>query len=316
MASQSSDFFVPMVNGRDLEFRVVWPFVTEKKSKDWKGNAVPLDKQKYEITLFFPKTAASWWECRNYLAMEAYLMTLVVTQWGQWPGQVSSEGPVKWPITDCDLKQFLPAQVGRAMPRNPPADYLEKYPWAAGHFSFRAISSFPPKCVDATNNDMAKTLHGGLIGFKGGDYVFASLNCFTYDTGTQGISFGFEGIKKTRDGEPIGGGGGSRSAEQMFGAPSGQPVAYGQPQPPLPPQFGNPTMQIQPYLQAQPAGAIVNPHVQPYQPSPQSPIYQAGGQTQPPMAPPLAPPGNPVAPPQYGAPARAPVYPAPQFGQR
>lgn len=315
MANARIDFFMP-----PFEFRLVWPHIAQKRTKDFDGVPLALDDQYYDCSFFFLKTAASPWECRNYMFLAGKLEEIIRAQsgWnGQWPGQISQAGPLRWPISDCDLAQIVPMQPGRPMPTPNLPDkkgtpYLEQNPWARGHWRISAKSDFPPRVVDAGNNDITKNLNGDFVGFKGGDFVFVSLNAYAYVKGTGGIGFGFEGVKKTRDGDPIGGGGGQRSAQDMFGGtPSGTPTGYGAPQvatPPLPAGYGTPA--------ANPTyGAPTAPPPQPqYAPPPSGPTTYpsdpAFAHGAPPTAPYPAPAGQPVAPPAYGA-APPPGYGAP-----
>ncbi len=354
MAVQNArtDFFTPQVNGQLLEMRLVWPHIGQKRTKNWKGEDLAPDKQYYDASFFIPKTAANPWQCANYMAIAGKLMECVAAQpgWnGQWPGQTSSEGPTKWPLYDCDLTGFMPPQPGTPLPRTPNPnkegkfDFIEKNPWAKGHWYFSAKSNMPPRVVDAGNNEIQKGMNGEFLGLKGGDYVYASLNAAAYGQGTGGVSLYFEGIKKTRDGDPVGGNGGQqRTAQDMFGAPSGAPAGYAPapalpaayatapqpayaPQPTSAPAYGAP----QPGFQAPPAGSpmsAASPYgAQPagaspamYAPAPPQSTNGAYPSSAPPMAPPAyqppaPPPGAPVAPVAY--PGAAPVAP-PAYGTR
>ena len=340
MAVQNArtDFFTPQVNGQLLEMRLVWPHIGQKRTKNWKGEDLAPDKQYYDASFFIPKTAANPWQCANYMAIAGKLMECVAGQpgWnGQWPGQVSSEGPCKWPLYDCDLTGFMPPQPGTPLPRTPNPnkegkfDFIEKNPWAKGHWYFSAKSNMPPRVVDAGNNEIQKGMNGEFLGLKGGDYVYASLNAAAYGQGTGGVSLYFEGIKKTRDGDPVGGNGGQqRSAQDMFGAPSGAPVGY-TPAPALPPGYGAAQVPVAAAYAPQPGpapgyGAAPQPQAyasapMAYQPAPQpqayapAPGYGAAPQAPPDYQPPAPPPGAPVAPVAY--PGAAPVAP-PAYGTR
>lgn len=228
-----SEFFVP-----PFEVRFVWPHIANKRTVDFQNKPLKPEDQYYDVTMFVPKTSATPWECRNYMYIATKLMEVVRAQpgWqGQWPGALSSSGPCRWPIADCDLAQPLaPAQRGGTpMPLNVAPDFLEKNPWARGCWRITATGNYAPRVVDQGNNDMPRGLDGEFVGFKSGDFGHVSMNCYAYVTGTGGLSFGFEGVRKTRDGEPVGGGSG-RSVEQMFGTPTGQP-AYGAPSQAAPP---------------------------------------------------------------------------------
>ena len=331
MASPNArtNFFIPMVGSQLVEMRIVWPWLADKRVKDWKGNPLPPDKQRYEATFIVPKLNSNPFQCANYMSIASKLMEIVALQpgWnGQWPGQTSAEGPTKWPLTDCDLKTFIPPQAGTPFPKTPRPDFLEKNPWAAGHWMFRASSNNPVIVVDAGNNPIPKGLDGNFLGLKGGDYVDPSINAACSTTGTGGVGIYFEAIKKTRDGEPIGGGT-QRSPQDIFGAASGAPVYQAVSAPPLPPGTapqgyptqapysggGSPTSGAAPY----PAPAVAPPlatQPAPYA-APSTGAYPSSGPA-PAYAPPSAPPGvptgglNPAAYATQGAPAYAPPAPA------
>ena len=161
---------------------------------------------------------------------------------------------------------------------------------------------YRPRVFDAGNNPIelgvdGKFRPGTIKGGDGigGDWAMVSVNAYEWDYGAsrKGVSFGVEGIKVTRQDEQIGGGG--RSGEAMFGAPTGQPVFGG-----APPQGGYGAPPAPPAMPQQQWGAPSAPPQGPYGASPQ------GGYG----APPQGPYGVPPAPPQgsYGAP------PAPQYG--
>lgn len=331
-----TDFFVPSRGGQPVEVRIAWPYLTRKRDGlDYNKKPIPPEEQEYEVTCFVAKTAAAPWECQNYMAVATPLLEAVGRQWaGGWPGQLVAAGPMFWPIVDCDLTAFVPAQPGMPMPRPVAVDYLEKNPWARGHWRFTVSSKRPPKIVGADNNDIPVDAGGNLIGLKGGDYGFISMSGLCYLKGNAGMTLYFEGFKKSRDGEPVAGigdGGAGRSAQQMFGGPA--PVA-----PTLPPQmFGAQVLPPQAY--GAPAAPAYAPPAAPAYGAPQPGFTQAvpaipvgypstgasasipaGAPGSTPGAYPSSPapayappPGAPVAPPAY--PGAGPVAP-PAYGTR
>ena len=210
MPSAKTEFFLTP------QGRFCWPYLDQPRTTDMVGKT--LDEPKYEVVLYIPKTSADRNQDRAFLALSQKVMEVVLQQFrGQWP-QISPRGEwLDWPIDDCDAD----------------AAGLEKAPWGRGCWRIRLSGGkFPPKVVDGGNNDLRQFI--GINGqfrdgvFKGGDYGIASVNCYGWEFSNvkKGVSFGLEGVKKTADGDPIGGGG--RSANEIFGAPTGQPQpAYG-----------------------------------------------------------------------------------------
>ena len=295
MANSRTDFF-PTVEGR-----LVWTHLTQKKSRDFQGKDIPVADQYYETSFLIPKAAGDW-TTAPYLGPEAIASKVWEAASGQtkWGGQWRQGA--RWPIIDCDADR----------------NFLEKNPWAAGHWKLTASSDYPPKMVNAAGQDIIAGV-GDQI--KSGDYGRISINAYAYDTGVGGVSFGIEGVMKTRNGDPVGGGG-SRSPEQMFGAMAPAVV------PPLPPQGQIATPVYQPGFQAG------NPYAPtpgyPAPPSaPAAPAYPTAAAPMPPGAGPVpgyapqypsSPGFAPGAPPP--APNGAPVYggmppvPPPPFGVR
>lgn len=300
-ASARTDFFMP-----PFEMRLVWPHLATKKTKDHEGKELPLDKQYYDATLLIPKTTADPAQCRNYQALMQRINEVLQTQFGgQWPANAAQHG---WPIKDCDTD----------------AAQLEKNPFTRGHWKISPWSSFQPRCVDPSNNDIPVSMDGTLLGLKSGDYVYASINAWGWPD-NKGISLGLEGVKKTREGEAVGTT--QRSVQQMFGGaapaamapplPGSAPAVYHAPAAAFVPQPAPgyaPGFQTPPNAGGSPMSGGYPPGVQP------ASVPQMGyvAPQQPPSIPGAypssVPPGNPVAAPAYGAPT-AP-YGAPPFGTR
>ena len=312
--SVRTDFFM-----LPCEVRLLWPHLAEKRTTDHENKPLPPDKQYYDVTILIPKTASDPAQCRNYQFLMQRMQQIIQQQFdGAWPADASREG---WPIKDCDQDQ-----TG-----------LAKHPFTKGHWKISPWSNFQPRVVDSGNNDIPRGLDGQFLGFKGGDYGFVSINAWGWPN-CKGISFGVEGVKKTRDGDPVGGN--QRSVSQMFGGPEPAPMA-----PPLPSQ-GFPAAAAPQYapipMTPAPAAAapVFTPQVQAVAPAPyaqpagyvDSAQYAAQPQVQPPFAAPGAqpaygapqqppgfappPPGAPVAPPVYGAPQQPPGFAPPPFGTR
>ena len=316
MATSRTDNFPITYAGAPIEVRFVYTYLAKKREKDWRNQPIKPEDQEYETTILIPKRP-------DDLMQQPYVgpKDLVPRVWQAWSGQPESKGQwrpgARWPVLDCDAVN--PATGGGQAETEP---FAKDKPWAAGHWRIKASSQFPVGVYDVQNAPITINLYGEYIGFKAGDYGYASVHCWAYLTGSGGVGFGIEAIKKTRDGESIGGG--QRSPEQIFGgapAPSAQPALPG----------GFQSAGVGGYAPPAPQG-----YVPPQQPAygapqpgfsaPQQPAYPAPGPSAPsgyPPAPgpaipyPSSPPqGQPVyggTPPGYGGMPPAPPVP---FGTR
>ena len=269
-----------------MEGRLAWCFLDQPRSVDMNGK--PKDKPSYECAYYFPKTHADPRQCRNYAFFAQMALEVVQNAYrGAWPMIGPGGVWTDWPIDDCDTPAIA-----------------DKYPWARGMWAVRLSGGkYRPRVFDANNNQIELGVDGrfrpgtikGGDGI-GGDWAMVSVNAYEWDYGAsrKGVSFGVEGIKVTRQDEQIGGGG--RSGEAMFGAPTGQPVFGGAP--PAPPQQG---------YGAPPAPQYSPPALQ--YGAPPAPPQQGYGA---PPAPTQGPYGAPPAPAQgpYGAPPQGFQQPA------
>jgi hypothetical protein len=285
MPSVKTEFFLTP------EGRFVYPFLDLPRTKDPAGK--PLDAPKYEVRMYIPKTSPDWRQCKVYAMLAAKVQEVLNAAFrGQWPMRNGEN----WPIIDCD-----------ADPQR-----LEREPWSAGHWAIALhAGQFRPKVVDQGNNEIPVDITGRFRDFKSGDYGYASINCYSYDNINKGVSFGVEGVKKTRDGEMVGGG--QRSVEQMFGGPpAGQPAF-----PSAPSGYGA----AQGSFSQNPAGYGAPFSPPPGQPPQQQPPQQQYGAPPPPQQQYGAPPppqqqyGAPPPPQQVygGAPPAGPNGPPPQY---
>lgn len=311
-----------------MEGRFAWCYLGKPRTEDMNGKK--LEKERYECAFYFPKTAADPSQCRNYAFFSAIAWEVVASVYrGTWPMIDAQSGRwIDWPIDDCDVPAIR-----------------DKYPWAAGMWRVGISGGmYPPKVYDSGNNPIEKGMDGKFRPgtFKGddgvgGDWGLASVNAYEWAFGSRrGVSFGCEGIKVTRLDEQVGGGG--RSVDQMFGAPTGQPVfgaAPPQPAPPPLPQGYAPQAPVYapqaPVYAPQPQPAYAPNPTQapgPYAPTPGAPATAiAPGPYSPPAGPgnatyPSNPPpqgGMPPPPPMSGggfaAPPQPPAY-APPMGTR
>jgi hypothetical protein len=287
MTTYRTDWFVPQQDGRLLEGRFVYPYLAKKRANDFQNKPLAPGEQYYETTILFPKSASDSLQ-GPYVGPRA----LVEKVWQAWcmdpkSGNQWRQG-ARWPIEDCDVVQ--PGQTKA---------FAAEKEWARGCWRIAPWSMFPPRVVDQANNEIPKDMYGEFAGFKSGDYGVASLNCFAYQTGTGGVNFGIEGVKKTRDGDPVGGG--QRSPEQMFGGAA--PVAA----PPLPAAYA-------PGAASGPSYAAPPQYAQQQMPSPTygapQPGFPQGAATQQPQYAPQ--PGAPATPAYATAPSTggAPSYPS------
>ena len=330
MPNAKTNFFIAPEGG--LEGRVAgrfcWQFLDVPRDKDAAG--VALKEPRYETVFYLPKQGRDPQSCPAYQALARRIQEVLTQQFGgTWP-QIDprTQQWIDYPIHDCDLY----------------TEELKTQPWGAGHWRIRlSAGKYPPTCCDEYNVTLARDLQGRFRDFRNGDYGIASINCFGYENAQfrkKGVSFGLEGVKKIRSGDPIGSG--VRSPEQMFGpstvAPQQQPTpppSYAQPQyapqpvqqpqyapqPVQQPQYALPPGQgAQAYPTREPAYAPSQAPAPTYAPAPVGMPPVQGGPAQYPSSAPPAPPVYGQAPPGAQAPGYGPpqsgMPPAPPIGQR
>jgi len=259
------------------EGRFAWCYLDQPRTVDM--NNKPLDDPKYETAFYLPKTNSDPRQCKNFSTLYKLVWEVVTAAYrGDWPLKSNTGAWDLWPITDCDTDK----------------DDLQKYPWTAGHWKIKLSGGkYPPKIYDAQNNEIARDVTGKFRpgAFKSGDYGMASVNAYEWSFGAarKGVSFGLEAIKKTQDGEAIGGGG--RPAHEIFGgAPAGEALPQ-QPPGPYPMSFASPAPPGLP-----PTGGYATAGMVPSQMPPQS-VYGGASPIQPGF-------------PQPGAAYSTPAYPA------
>lgn len=90
----------------------------------------------------------------------------------------------------------------------------DRYPERLGHYFFTARSKRPVPVFDRDNG--AITDSGEVYA---GSKIVLNIDLFPYVAkGNMGVGVGLNGVKKIADGEPLGGGGGAKSADALFGA--------------------------------------------------------------------------------------------------
>lgn len=106
-------------------------------------------------------------------------------------------------------------------------------PECRGHWVFtaRANVDYPPEVVDQNGNPIIN--HSDVYS---GCYAIVNVEFFAYNfNGKKGVGCSLGPVKKTRDGEALGGT--APTAAQAFGAPTPQPQAQYQPQQQAQPQI-------------------------------------------------------------------------------
>lgn len=240
------------------EGRLIWVSVVDPSLLDLNGK--PYDKPRYELTFVFKKEGPDQFNDPIYRFYSQKAMEVFQLQHGHqdW-NRVRTDKESSWPIKNCDE-----------------AFFLEKNPWAAGCWKIKVWSQNPPKISDARNNEILREdiRRMSESPIKSGDYGFLAMNFWSYEfNGINGISGGLEGVKISRQGDPVGGIG--RSVEAMFGASEGPPV-YG--------------------ISNSPIGPGPGPMID----TPSTPVYGTGG-----------PGGYGAAPPPWTPMPTAPVMPPP-----
>jgi hypothetical protein len=206
----------------------------------------PGAEEKYSATLLIPKSDVTTKQ-RMDAAIQAAAQEGLATKWGGVrPAQLAV------PIYDGDGVRPNGEAFG---------------PECKGHWVMTASSKQRPEIVD---EQLAPIIDATQI--YSGMYACVNINFFAYfNSGKKGVGCGLGPVKKTRDGEPLGG---RVSAAEAFGgaAPAYQPQAYH----PQQPQYAPQQPQYAPPQQYAPAGAA--PWVAPAQPQyapqqPQQPQY-------------------------------------------
>lgn len=136
-------------------------------------------EEQYSVMLLIPKS-----DTGTINAINAAVMVAVQEKWGSNPPK-----NLKHPLRDGDAERDG-------------AEYVD-------HYFLNCKSKRMP---DTVGPDLQPIIDEK--DFRSGDYGRASLNAFAYDVnGNRGVSFGLNGLQKTRDGEPLGGA--SRASEDF-----------------------------------------------------------------------------------------------------
>lgn len=224
-----------------FETRAAYIFFHTKKTKsaagelyqDNEGNATP----RHASTLLIPKLGDAS-VCKNY----AFLWGLAVqAAMKMWPTSVDASGQWQWPagakfpVNDGDVPFPQKPQPGKALLTD--AERIEKNKWRNGFWTLDVESRSEvgvAKVIDGSIYELPAQRcrlvqvqgHGQMLAdaaapelYKSGDWGIPNIHAYAYQNKTFGVNFGFDGFLFTREGEAIGngGGGGPRSASQMFG---------------------------------------------------------------------------------------------------
>lgn len=170
------------------EVRLNFPNLFKPRSqKDDEGND---GKAKYSCLLLIPKTDTKTIE-KIKKAQQAALVDLTARNNGK--------KPVGWKNTFRDGDEERDT---------------EEYPEYAGHMfmNVSANEGYPPGVVDRNLDPIidASEIYSGV-------YAHVAINAFAFvGDKSKGVSFGLRHVQKTRDGEPLSGGG--EKAEDVFSA--------------------------------------------------------------------------------------------------
>lgn len=304
------------------EVRIAHPYVHERQTK--RANNTPLEKPRYSAVLMLPKTHADPSQCANYRLLWQHAVEAARKM---WPQSIDAAGAWVWPqglnlpVLDGDVpykpKNVLPGQQQAAAPADP-----NKYNWRKGGWQIEVghtLEPGPRVCVMQAGQAVeipAKVMLGKQQ-YKSGDYGYVSLYAYAWqhESGKFGVSFGFEGVLFTREGEAIGSSG-PKSASAMFGgiapvgvSPMPPGMASAAPAMPQPMAPAMPTAPAHPGF-AVPSGAPAAPVAQAYAPpAAAAPLPPGGAAPAPSYAPPAPPAAPSMAPPPGGG---LPPFPAPR----
>lgn len=152
----------------------------------------PNDEPKYSTTMLIPKSDTATRAAID-AAMEAAAQEGITSKWG-------SARPSVLPVPIYDGDGLRPGGEPFG-------------PECAGHWVMTASSKIQPELVDASLQPIVREsdVYSGM-------YAQVFLNFFPYNSnGRKGIGCGLGPVKKTRDGEPLGG---RVTAAAAFGAPA------------------------------------------------------------------------------------------------
>lgn len=279
------------------EVIAAYPYFHEKRTKNSAG--VPFvygvdhpkagqPNPRYSATFMFKKLSNDPAQCANYMFLWGIAQEAAKKM---WPQNVDAAGNWVWPagaqfsVKDGDVP-FVP-KPKPGVPAPSAEEIAKKNAWRNGYWIVEAENFLDPgprvaKVIGGVATELPAKVINGVEQYKSGDYGFVNIHAYAYQNATFGVNFGFDGFCFTREGERIGGAGGPKSTQQMFG---GLPVASTAA--PMPPVLGAPVY-AQPGAVTHASPAIAPPPptapiVAP--PAPQYALAPVGGPPMPPVAP-------------------------------
>lgn len=197
-----------MASGNIISSEVRFAFCNLFKPK--KGD--PGKPDKYGVTMLFPHpstlTGAALDEFNACVAaLKAEAHRVAFEKWGS-------------AATEIDPATGRPKLTLRS-PFRDQADKAGEYEgYVPGALFLNVTSQQRPEIVDANVQPIIEQskLYSGCYGR-------VSLRAFAYETNGKGVSFGLQNVQKTRDGEPLGGGGPASADFKPIAAAAGGPAA-------------------------------------------------------------------------------------------
>lgn len=152
--------------------------------------------EKYGCTLLVPKSDTATISALQANVIEA----CIAASWGDEAKvrEAIKNGIIKLPVLDGDGPQGMNKKTG------------ERHAGYEGHFFIRVSSGkdYPPQVVDERVQKIASNDPSRL---KSGDYGYAVISAYTWDhpKNGKGVTFGIGAFQKVKDGESLGGTGGT-----------------------------------------------------------------------------------------------------------
>jgi hypothetical protein len=182
--------------------QVSYPYLFHARKSDDNANA----KAKYSLTIMFDKQNKAHLEALSVI--KAGLTDVLAAKWPD------SKTRPRTPLVGATMS---PIKDGDSTTNKMGIPLNETNPEYAGHYLIRASSTRRPAVVEKEGNGYVPVTDEESI--YGGCFGQANIHIYTYSVkNSSGVTFSLNGFMKTGDGEAFGGG--THSAESMFGAPS------------------------------------------------------------------------------------------------
>lgn len=178
-----------MAMARSMDFQTPMCRLSYARSLFVARAAVEGSPKRYSATLIFPKA--------DRPALEKYVLEVITTEWGPKGVEKAKGGLIKSPFLAGDGKEARNKQSGDLHPGMGPDVFFirvqageDRAPWV--------------RWKDKNKQENEETVYSGCFGR-------AVINCFAWHNAQSGdgVSFGIAGFQKHRDGERLGGSGGS-----------------------------------------------------------------------------------------------------------